>query len=520
MVVCDESGPIGLGGVMGGASTEVKPESTDILLEAANWEPATIARVARRHKLPSEAARRYERYVDPAIGPVATELAARLLARFADGVIQPGRTDVGAPTLPGPVTIPMDLPDRTAGVRYARGVTARRLQQIGCLVEVGTAEDGTPVVVATPPSWRADLTAPADLVEEVLRLEGFHTIPTVLPAAAPGMGLTRAQRRKRSVARALAEDGYVEVLPFPFVAPTVWDAFGLAEDDPRRRAVRVRNPLEADADRIATTLLPGLLDVLQRNVSRGFPDVALYHIGQVAIGAEKAPSVPEVGVSGRPTDAELAALFAAIPEQSTHVAVVLAGLRQRPGWWGKGEPASWSDAIQAARVVADTSGVELTVRAAEYAPWHPGRCAEFLVDGVVVGHGGELHPKVVEAFGLPKRTCAMELDLDGIPVTERHPVPVVSPYPPVLLDLALVVDAAVPSAEVTEVVRAGSGDLLEHLALFDVYTGQQLGEGKRSLAYSLRFRAPDRTLTREEATAARDAAVTLAAERLGAALRA
>src|SRR5262249_11219974 len=162
-------------------------------------------------------------------------------------------------------------------------------------------------------------------------------------------------------------DGYVEVLPFPFVAPGVWDAFGLPGDDPRRRAVRVRNPLEADADRMATTLLPGLLDILQHNVSRGATDLALYHVGQVAFATEQAGPAPVVGVSRRPPEDELAALSAAIPDQRVHVAAVLAGQRQRHGWWGKGEPASWSDAIQAARVVAEESGTELTVRAAEYA---------------------------------------------------------------------------------------------------------------------------------------------------------
>jgi phenylalanyl-tRNA synthetase beta chain len=232
-----------------------------------------------------------------------------------------------------------------------------------------------------------------------------------------------------------------------------------------------------------------------------------------------APAVPSVGVDARPTDDELAALYAALPDQPVHVAVVLAGHRQVPGWWGQGEPAVWSDAVQAARVVGEASGVELTVAAADYAPWHPGRCAALSVDGVVVGHGGELHPKVIEALGLPRRACAMELNLDAVPVPELRPVPVVSSYPPVLLDVALVVDVSVPAAEVSDVLRVGSGELLEHLSLFDVYTGAQVSEGKRSLAYSLRFRAPDRTLTREEATAARDAAVSLAAQRFGAALR-
>ncbi|HVV18540.1 MAG TPA: phenylalanine--tRNA ligase subunit beta [Pseudonocardiaceae bacterium] len=519
LVVTDESGPISLAGVMGGASTEVRPDSSDILLEAANWEPASIARTARRHKLPSEASRRFERHVDPAVPPAALELAARLLARHGEGAIQPGRTDVGRPQLPGPVAIPMGMPDRVAGVRYGRGVTASRLQQIGCAVEVDTAEDGTPLVIATPPSWRADLNQPIDLVEEVLRLEGYHTIPSELPPAPPGRGLTAEQRRSRAVSRALAEDGYVEVLPFPFVRPGVWDDFGLAEDDPRRRTITVLNPLESDAGQMASTLLPGLLDAVQRNVSRGFTDLALYRIGQVAIARDEPHTVPELGVAGRPTDEELDEMAAALPEQPVHAAVVLTGHRQRPGWWGKGEPAGWADAVDAARIVAEASGVDVTVAATDHAPWHPGRCAELSVHGIVVGHAGELHPKVIERLGLPRRTCAMELNLDLVPVVERRPVPVVSPFPPVLLDVALVVDATVPAADVSEVLRAGSGELLEDLSLFDVYTGQQVGDGKRSLAYSLRFRAPDRTLTREEATAARDAAVALATQKLGAALR-
>ncbi len=520
IVVADESGAISLAGVMGGASTEVRSDSSDIVLEAATWEPASIARTARRHKLPSEASRRFERYVDPAVAPAALELAARLLARHGEGDIQPGRTDVGRPLLPGPVVVPMGLPDRTAGVAYARGVTARRLQQIGCTVEVDTAQDGTPIVIATPPSWRADLNQPADFVEEVLRLEGYHTIPSVLPPAPAGRGLTAAQRRERAVSRALGEAGYIEVLPFPFVSAGVWDDLGLPEDDPRRRTLTVLNPLESDADQLATTLLPGLLDAVQRNISRGFADLSLFTIRQVAIAHAEHHDVPEVGVAGRPTDAQIAALDAALPDQSVHVAAVLTGHRVRPGWWGKGEPASWADAIQAARTVAETSGVAVEVTAADYAPWHPGRGAALSVDGVVVGHAGELHPKALERLGLPKRTCAMELNLTAIPVVERRPVPVVSAYPPVLLDVALVVDEQVPAAEVAAVLREGSGELLEDLSMFDVYTGTQVGDGKRSLAYALRFRAKDRTLTREEATTARDAAVALAAQRLGASLRA
>jgi phenylalanyl-tRNA synthetase beta chain len=519
IVIADDTGVISMAGVMGGASTEVGDNTTDILLEAAIWDPATIARTVRRHKLPSEAAKRYERTVDPALSPVALERAAKLLHLYGDGAIKPGRTDVGTPALPAPVTMPIDLPDRVAGVRYARGVTARRLGQIGCQVEVTTGDDGATMVTAIPPTWRSDLVQPADLVEEVLRLEGFETIPSTLPPAPAGRGLTELQRRRRTVSRALAEDGFVEVLPFPFISPAVFDAFGLPENDSRRNTVSVLNPLEADKHALATTLLPGLLEALQRNLARGAKDVALFNIAQVTLPRTQQVPVPEVGVATRPTDAQIASMFAALPQQPVHVAVVMAGHREQAGWWGKGRQANWADAVEAARLIGQAYGVNLRVVASDLAPWHPGRCAELRVGDWPVGHAGELHPKVVEALGLPKRTVAMELDLDALPLNDNRPAPIISAYPPVLLDVAVVVDESVPAAEVAAVLESGGGDLLEDIRLFDVYTGEQVGAGKRSLAYALRFRAPDRTLTVEEATAARDAAVAALSERYGATLR-
>jgi phenylalanyl-tRNA synthetase beta chain len=519
VLVCDESGPISLAGVMGGASTEVRGDSTDILLEAAIWDPSSIARAIRRHKLPSEASKRFERAVDPALPPVALELAARLLREHGEGRIRPGRTDVGTPMSLPTITMPIDLPDKVAGVRYKSGVTVARLNQIGAQPEVVVNDEGTTLVVASPPSWRPDLEQPADLVEEVLRLEGFDTIPSVLPPAPSGTGLTMGQRRRRTVSRALAEAGFVEVLPFPFVDKTVWDAFGLAEDDSRRRTLGLLNPLESDRDQLATTLLPGLLDTLVRNVSRGARDLALFHIGQVVQQKAQPIDVPELGVADRPNDDELAGMYASLPQQPVHVGVVLAGNRQRAGWWGPGEKASWADAVQTAQIVAQAAGVQLRVQAWDLPPWHPGRCAQLRVGDWPVGHAGELHPKVIEALGLPKGTVAMELDLDALPLAELRPAPHVSSYPPVLLDIALVVDESVPVGEVTAALRSGAGDLLEDLNLFDVYTGEQTGPGKRSLAYSLRFRAPDRTLTLEEASAARDTALAAVADRYGATLR-
>jgi phenylalanyl-tRNA synthetase beta chain len=520
MVIADDSGAVSLAGTMGGANTEISAESTDVLLEAAHWEPASISRTARRHKLFSEAAKRYERFTDPQLCAVAAEFAARLLRQYGDGAIQPGRTDVGTVEPLPAVTMPMNLPDQVAGVRYDRGVTVRRLGQIGCKVTLSTSGDGTGLVTVQPPSWRGDLVQPADLVEEVLRLEGLEGIPSTLPTAPAGRGLTEAQLRRRAVSRALAVSGYVEVQPFPFVSKTVWDTLGLDADDVRRATVSVRNPLEADKDQLATTLLPGLLETAQRNASRGMKDLALFHIGQVVLPSSDPVPMPVLGVDHRPSDEELAALEAAVPAQPVHVAAVLTGQYRHAGWWGGGEQATWADAVEAARTVAAAAGVELTVQATALMPWHPGRCAQLRVGDWPVGHAGELHPKVVEALGLPKRAVAMELDLDAIPLVRDLPAPSLSTYPPVLLDVALVVAETVPSAELEDVLRGAAGELLEDITLFDVYTGEQVGAGKRSIAYKLRFRAPDRTLTGEEAILAKDAAVAAATERFGAVLRA
>jgi phenylalanyl-tRNA synthetase beta chain len=517
LLITDGSGPIGLAGVMGGATTEIGEPGPDgridVLIEAAHFDPAVIARAARRHKLPSEASKRFERVVDPQLPPVAAERVAQLLVEHGGGTIAAGRTDAGAAPVLAAVTMPADEPDRVAGVAYPEGATVRRLEQVGCTV-TGSSE-----LTVTPPSWRPDLSRPADLVEEVLRLEGLDVIPSVLPPAPPGRGLTASQLRRRAVSRALAEAGYVEVLPFPFTGPAVWDGLGLPAGDVRRRTVRVLNPLDAERGELATTLLPGLLDALVRNRARGAVDVALYHVGQVVLPHAQAVPMPDPDVARRPSDAEIAQIDAALPAQPAHVAVVLAGDRERRGWWGAGRPAGWADAIQAARLVGSAAGVELRVTAAELPPWHPGRCAALRVGDWVIGHAGELHPKVVEALGLPPRTCAMELDLDAIPLLDVRPAPVVSPYPPIGVDVAVVAPESVSAADLADALTDGGGPLLEDVRLFDVYAGDQVGPGKRSLAFTLRFRAPDRTLTSEEANAARDAAVAVAAQRYAAVLR-
>ncbi|MGW1074801.1 phenylalanine--tRNA ligase subunit beta [Streptomyces sp. NPDC002537] len=524
LVITDNRGPIGLAGVMGGADTEIADHgadqgSTEIVVEAAHFDAVSIARTARRHKLSSEASKRFERGVDPAAASAAAQRTVDLMVLLAGGTAEAGVTEIVAPS--GPRTIAMSAahPDRVAGVEYGRETVVRRLQEVGCDVY------GQDELIVTVPSWRPDLTDPNDLAEEVVRLEGYENLPSTLPQPPAGRGLTERQRLHRRVGRALAGSGYVEAPSYPFLGDAALDQLGLEADDPRRIVVRLVNPLSDTEPALRTTLLPGLFAALRRNDGRGEHDLALFETGLVfrPTGAERA--AVRLPVDRRPTDEEIAGLNAALPRQPRHAAVVLAGAREQAGWWGKGRPSTWADAIEAGRAVAREAGVELIVRQDQTAPYHPGRCAALLalVDGeeVLVGSAGELHPRVTKAFGLPERTCAMEIELD---LLERAgagalEAPHVSSFPVATQDVALVVDSPVAAADVEAALRAGAGELLESLRLFDVFTGEQLGEGKKSLAYALRFRAADRTLTADEATAARDAAVAAAVERTGAVLR-
>ena len=523
VLIVDDVATTAIGGVMGAGTTEVRDSTTDVLLEAAVWDPAAVSRTQRRLHLHSEAGRRYERSVDPAISVAALDRCASLLADITTGTVGSTLTDWrGDPPTDHwshpPVRMPVELPDRTAGVDYPAGATQKRLTQIGADVVV----DGNQVT-ATPPSWRPDIRQPADLVEEVMRLEGLEVIPSVLPSAPAGRGLTPGQKRRRSIGKSLALNGFVEILPNPFLNGDIFDRWGLPADDARRRTTEVLNPLEADRPHLATTLLPGLLEALSRNVSRGAVDTALFAIAQVVEPTTETRAVDRISNDRRPTDDEIATLDASLPRQPQHVGAVLVGLREPAGPWGPGRPVEASDAFEAARVIGRAAGVEFTLRATQCLPWHPGRCAEVVVVGtgreITVGYAGQLHPAVIERSGLPKGTCALELDLDAIPITERLPAPGVSPFPAVFQDVALIVDGDVAAQRVVDAVREGAGELLEDVRLFDVYTGPQIGEGRKSLALALRFRAPDRTLTEEEASAARDAAVTAAAERVGAVQR-
>ena len=528
------SRPIGIAGVMGGAETEVGETTSDILIEAAHFDPVSIARTARRHKLPSEASKRFERGVDTALQAAAAQRVVELLVELGGGAADDAAvTDLDRTSVPAPILLDPELATRLVGVRYSRETVVGTLQSLGAHVDVLVADLEEPSpgrhaaetsrVRVRPPTWRPDLVEPADLVEEVVRLQGYDAVPSVLPSAPAGRGLTLRQRRRRRVADLLADAGLVQVLTYPFVGEGSNDRLGIAEDDPRRIAVRLLNPLAQDAPLMRTSLLQTLLDAAVRNIGRGLPDVAIYEIGSVTRPGGPLPGSPLPPPGELPDAVTLEAVRAAVPAQPLRLAAVLVGQAQQAGPGRAARAYQAADAVALVLELAGAVGAEVRVsNDPDHAPWHPGRCARIsTTDGALVGHAGELAPRVVAGLGLPPRAVALEIDLDVLfaaAPSEPRQAAGLSTFPPAKEDIALVVPAAVEAGAVLAVVTEAAGELAEEVRLFDVYTGANLPEGTKSLAFALRLRG-DRTLTGDETAGVRDAVVRAAGSRFGATLR-
>lgn len=514
LLITDYSGPIGIAGVMGGESTEISAASTNVLIEAANFDPDTISRALRRHGLPSEASKRFHRGVDPNAAYSAAHLVADLLNELAGGTPVEAETIAGGVAAMPTQVIDAALPGRILGLDVPSERVVSILRSSGVTVEV----DGDQLS-ATPPTWRPDLVDAYDYVEEVGRKVGFDALPSLVPVAPAGRGLTHVQLARRAVTRALVDAGLVELLTLPFLASSELDALAIPANDERRQLVRLANPLAETSPYLRSTLLPGLFAAVARNTSRGNDDLSLFETGSVFYGPTGVAPIPSV--AKRPSAAELAEIEAALPSQPKHLAIVLAGAWRKAGWQGAGEAAGWQQAFALADVAATAVGATFVRSAAEVAPWHPGRCAALSVVGEVIGYAGELHPDVVRAAGLPSRTCAVELNVDALIrlAPDNGTIAPLSSHPVAKEDVALVVDAAVTAGDVAAALTEGAGALLESVGLFDVFTGGAVPAGKKSLAFALRFRAPDRTLAEAEIAAAKGAAVASAHERTGAELR-
>ena len=515
LLITDESGPIGLAGVMGGESTEVSSTTRDVLVEAAHFEPITIARSARRHRLSSEASKRFERGVDPMMADNAAARVVQLLEVHAGGAADSlGAEFKDLPAI-APIWLPAEFATELVGVAYTSEEIQDVLRAVGCVV---AAVDGGYEVI--PPSWRPDLTHKTDLVEEIARINGYHRIPSRLPIAPPGRGLTMNQRRRRAVLTALAGAGHVEVLTYPFISEQQNQLFGAP-----KATVKLANALQAEFGEMRTTMLPGLIEAAKRNLSRGLTDLAIFEEGTVFLPVKPIVATGKLPIGNQlPSDQELEVLNGTIPAQPSHLAVLFSGDRVDQAVGVAARPISYEDAIQAARIAAHAVGLSLTVRQASPTGFHPGRTAELLVNEgkTSVGFAGELDPNLTASSDLPRRVAALEIDLDALFAAAPQVVQAgfIGTYPAATQDLSLVVSKDVPAGDILAVIREGAGELLEHAVLVDDYRGENLAEGTKSLTFALRFRAADRTLTQVEASESRDRAVALANQKYGATLRA
>jgi phenylalanyl-tRNA synthetase beta chain len=511
LVVADAKKVLALAGTMGGLESEITESTTRIALEAVRFEQISIAKNSRRHKLSTEASRRLERGVDPVLAELASARATSLLVELG-GATYIGSSSSGEVELLPSIELDPAYVGNRVGLEISNEIVREKLQLVGCDVK----QNGSKFVV-NPPSWRVELLSQADLTEEVARNIGYDKIPSILPPRKTSGELTPSQKRRRLLAQSLVARGYTEVMTFPFVSEETINRMGFVGG--RAESYKLANPMSDEAPWLRPHLMPGLLEAAKRNFGRGFKDFALFEMGLIfRKSIDLAPGLfPETGK--RPTDATIQEIFASVPTQLSFICGVQIGRIGTESWKGKPRPYDWTDAVGEIEKILSDMNLTWTVKQSDLAPWHPGRCAEFIVDGKAVAHAGELHPRVLVDFGLPARSVGWGLNLDAIPLS-----PLVTPEPVVVMpaaiqDLALVVDSTVASQDVRNVLVEGAGELLESITLFDRFEGETLGAGKVSLAFSMVFRAPDRTLTAAEVSEFKEAAAALAGKKLGATIR-
>ena len=516
LVVADAGGAVGLAGVMGGADSEVADHTKDVVFEAATWDPATIRRTSRRLRLTSEASVRFERGVDPAIATTACARAVELVLEMGTagdrGVTRAGDDRIHLPT------VRLD----PAWVRRFLGIAdldddrqAELLARASC--DVAPTDDAMQV---TAPTWRRDLTRPADFAEEIARLHGYDRIPSTLPLTGVTGGLTAAQQAERAVRDAVRAFGLHEAITRPFVGEDHLDGVHPGGDP-----VVLANPLAQDASAMRTSLVEGLLQAVRRNVGQGRPGVALFEMGRLfrRAGGPLDAVLEEFGPGWQWVDPDGVVL----PTQPRALGIALQGHLDGPGWLSPGD--TWSVYValgildEVVARLAPPSGWRLERRPVTRDGYHPGRSATLHIDGHEVGFVGQLHPAESGRRDLPDPVIVGELLLDPLLLDvadgrEARIAPRLVRHPAITVDVAVVADLSVPWQAVEGAIRDGAGDLLDDLRWFDEYRGEQIDAGQRSLAARLRLQAADRQLTGQDEEAVL-AAVTSAVEAIGARVR-
>ncbi|MFQ5656285.1 MAG: phenylalanine--tRNA ligase subunit beta [Candidatus Methylomirabilales bacterium] len=476
LVIADAVRPVALAGVMGGAATEVTGNTQDLLLESALFQPASVRRTAKTLGLATESSYRFERGVDPEGIVRALDKVAALIVQVAGGRVARGVLDLRVKRpRPKPISLRIGRVDQILGTPIPQAEVQRTLRRLRCQETRRRAN----VLAVTPPSHRLDLTREIDLIEEVARLRGIDRVPSSLPVGeVRPAGVPPFFGIERQIRRLLSAWGFQEAVNFSFTREELFDKLRLPGADSRRRVVRIRNPLGGEAV-LRSFILPSLLENVVYNESRGARAVKLFEIARTFR--------PQSGV--------------ALPVEGRVAGVVAAG-DWLPAWWGTQRGGvDFYDLKGVLEALGRVVGVSIDLRTGTEIPYlHPGRQAEIVLGGELLGWIGEIHPEVVRIFDLSLSVVALEIDLDLVDRQRRAastfiPLP---KYPAVLRDLAVVVPESVPAAELEAVIRRSGGGLVETVRLFDVYRGEPVPEGKKSLAFSVQYRAPDRTLTDAE----------------------
>lgn len=509
LLICDAKSPLALAGTMGGLASEVTLQTSKIALEAAHFDPISIAKNSRFHMLSSEASRRMERNTDPALTEIASARAAQLLIDLA-GAKYVGTAQSGLPVKKRKVKISIENISKLIGYKYSAKQVKDSLTVIGCKVS-GSSN----LLAVEVPSWRSDLVTSADFSEEIARINGYELIPSKLPIGKSGAGLNAMQVRKRQIATMLANQGFSEVINYPFVSQKMVETLGFTGD--RGKSFKVANPMSEEFPLLRTHLIPGLISTMIRNIGRGMKDIAIFEIGTVFRNTTSLGKAVTAATNKRPSQKVIAQIYDGVPKQMLFVAAVVSGEKELSSWQGSGSKFTWNDAVAKAVEIVEATGNSYEIGSSDLSPWHPGRCAEIKVNGKVIAHAGELHPRVISELDLPERSCAFAVIISELPPAPVTKAPRIWSMPAAVQDVALVISSDIGASQVEAALRIGAGSLLESITLFDRY--DQIGDGKVSLAFTLTFRASDRTLTADEVASYRDAAIASAGRLCGATLR-
>jgi len=493
VLVCDRDGPSGIAGIMGGQRSEVSDETTRVLLEVANWNGTNILRTSRMLSLRSEASSRFEKQLHPELCMRAQRIASRLMVELCGAKLVPGTIDVAAG-----VPEPRRLTLRGARVEGLLGMPIEQSDQATYLERLGFGAEaaGEDLEVTVPADRHYDVTREVDLIEEVARVHGLDEhLPSTLPAVAgQAGGLTREQRLRRRAEDAMRDLGFDEVVGWSFTDPDEAARLRIPADDPRANPVVISNPLSEDQSAMRTTLLGSLLDVAQRNLAHGADRVALFESGRVYLLTS-----PPAGAFPGEREA---------PDHEPHrVGCLAVGPLAAKSWRGEDEPADFFALKGVLEALAGQLGVGPELESTEEPFLHPGRAARIGAGEQDAGWIGELHPLVCREWDV-EAAAAFEVDLSALLAAAsagEETFEDVTTFPAVYQDLAVVVPTALPAAELRAAVQAGGGELLRGADVFDLYEGEQVGEGRKSIALRLEFRAGDRTLTDEEVAERRSA---------------